>query len=168
MNLDPVHVQKIMVPLDGSSASEAALPWALELAAKHQAQMVLLRVGRAPDIFDGQDIHGLLAFEKAEEDRCRQYLQQVKARLKADAFVQVSVDYASGRAGRAITARAAELGVSVIVMNSHGRDGLNRWWMGSVAEKVTRHAPCPVLLVRQSPAGEVNQGKGEAHATVSA
>lgn len=152
-----IHIQKILVPLDGSKVSEVALPWAMELAAKHQAEIILLRVGRDPELFEGQDIHTLMEFQRAQETKCRHYLQQAKAQLKSDAYVKVTVDYAGGDASRVIPARAAELGVSLIVMNSHGRDGLDRWWMGSVAEKATRHSPCPVLLVRQV--------KGEVDAT---
>ena len=162
MNLNSVHIRKILVPLDGSEASEGALPWAVELAGKHQAEIILLRVGRDPDLFDGQELHTMMAFQREQEEKCRHYLQELKIRLKSDAFVKVTLDYAGGKACRMIVEKASELGASLIVMNSHGRDGLERWWMGSVAEKVTRHAPCPVLLVRQPQVAAAT--KGEVHA----
>lgn len=149
MNENPLLMRTLLVPLDGSHASEGALPWALELAAKHQAEIVLLRVGREPNILEVQDIGSLEAFLKDQEEKCRQYLQEVKAHLKSNAFVRVRLDYASGLPAKVILAKARDLGISMIVMNSHGRDGVTRWWMGSVAEQVSRHAPCPVLLVRQ-------------------
>lgn len=143
-------IKSLLVPLDGSEASERALPWAADLAAKLQAEIILLRVGREPSLLEGQDLMSLEAFTSKQEQACREYLLKVKASLKGQAYVNVWVEYAYGPASREIVAKAAQLNASMIVMNSHGRDGLARWWMGSVAEKVTRHAPCPVLLVRQS------------------
>lgn len=152
-------VKSLLVPLDGSPESHKALPWALELAGKHQAEIILLRVGREPDILEGQDLTSLEAFMTKQEELCRDYLLRVKTDLKAEAYVKIRVSYGFGHASRVIAEKAAELGASMIVMNSHGRDGLSRWWMGSVAEKVTRHAPCPVLLVREAIA---DQKKGKA------
>jgi nucleotide-binding universal stress UspA family protein len=141
--------KKIVVPLDGSKASEQALPWALELAEKLPADLVLLRVGREPNFLDGQDLLSIQAFLKLQEDTCRNYLLGVKLRLEAESKANVSLEYGCGPASQTILERTSELEANLIVMNSHGRDGMERWWMGSVAEKVTRHASCPVLLVRQ-------------------
>ncbi|MBX3171179.1 MAG: universal stress protein [Candidatus Eremiobacteraeota bacterium] len=150
MNQHPVHVQSLLVPLDGSRAAESALAWAEELAGKHQSEIILLRVGREPNILEVRDIDDLKAFMQRDEEDCRSYLQQVKLRLKSAAFVKVRLEYCLGNPGPAIVRKAAELGASLIVMASHGRDGMARWWLGSVAERVTRHAACPVLLVRQA------------------
>ncbi len=150
MQENSILIQKILVCLDGSQEAEQALPWAEELAAKHLAEITLLRVGRDPNVFEAQDLPSLHAFRARQEEKCRQYLQQVKFRLKSEAFVQVSIDYTCGSASQAIVERAAQLKASVIVMSSHGRDGASRWWMGSVAEKVTRHSPCPVFLIRSA------------------
>ncbi len=139
MDENPILVHKMLVPLDGSEHSEKALPWAVDLAAKHQAEIILLRVGE-PDLLESQT---------AQAEECRHYLRQVKTRLKSEAFVKVQIECVSGLASQMIVEKARQLGVSMIVMNSHGRDGMTRWWMGSVAETVTRHAPCPVLLVRR-------------------
>lgn len=143
-------IKSLLVPLDGSEASERALPWAVDLATKLQAEIILLRVGREPSLLEGQDLMSLENFTSKQEQDCREYLHQVKTSLKANAYVNVWVEYAFGPASREIVSKAAQLNASMIVMNSHGRDGLARWWMGSVAEKVTRHSPCPVLLVRQT------------------
>ncbi|MFN8613626.1 MAG: universal stress protein [Vulcanimicrobiota bacterium] len=143
-------IKSLLVPLDGSEASEKALPWAIDLAAKLQAEIILLRVGREPNFLEGQDLMSLENFMSKQEQSCREYLLRVKAELKGQAYVNVWVEYAYGQPSREIVAKAAQLNASMIVMNSHGRDGLARWWMGSVAEKVTRHSHCPVLLVRQS------------------
>jgi len=152
-------IKSLLVPLDGSQASEKALPWAVDLAIKLDAKIILLRVGRPPDIFDGQDLITMQTFMSNQETACRQYLEGVKFKLKGESFVNVRTEYGEGPASRAILDKAAELGASLIVMNSHGRDGLARWFMGSVAEKVMRHASCPVLLVREAAVGAPTDNK---------
>lgn len=140
-----IQIRSILVPLDGSVESEKALPWAVEMAGRHQAEIILLRVGREPDILEGQDISSLHSFQKAQAAKCHSYLNKIKETLPV---ARASIEYAAGIASQVIPEKARQLAVSLIVMNSHGRDGASRWWMGSVAERVTRHSPCPVLLVR--------------------
>ena len=159
-------IKSLLVPLDGSQASEKALPWAVDLAMKLDAKIILLRVGRQPDVFDGQDLMTMQTFMSNQETACRQYLEGVKFKLKGESSLNVGTEYGEGPASRAILDKAAELGVSIIVMNSHGRDGLARWFMGSVAEKVMRHATCPVLLVREA-AVDAPAGKSQTMDTVS-
>ncbi|MBT9581835.1 universal stress protein [bacterium] len=141
-----VKITSILVPLDGSIIAEQALPWALNLAQLHQAELVLLRVGMRPDVWSVQDLEHLHAYQHEQEAHCMEYLRQLESRLK----VPLRLEYVSGSPGKSIVARAQELGSSLIVMNSHARDGLSRWLLGSVAEKVSRHASCPVLLVREA------------------
>lgn len=146
MSEKSIQIHSILVPLDGSVMSEKALPWAIEMATRHQAEIILLRVGREPDILEGQDLPSLHSFQTAQEAKCRNYLNKIKGTLPVP---RVSIEYAAGMASHVIPEKARQLAVSLVLMNSHGRDGMSRWWMGSVAERVTRHAPCPVLLVRE-------------------
>ena len=141
-----IQIRSILVPLDGSIQSEKALPWAVEMATRHEAEVILLRVGREPDILEGQDLQSLHSFQKAQATKCHSYLQQIKESLS---LARVRIEYASGNASQIIPEKARQLAVSIVIMNSHGRDGMSRWWMGSVAERVTRHSPCPVLLIRE-------------------
>ena len=78
------------------------------------------------------------------------YLAEVQVKIS----LPVKSEYAVGNATQRIVERSTQPDVSLIVMNSHGRDGLTRWMIGSVAEKVARHAACPVLLVRKPESGE--------------
>jgi len=140
--------QSILVPLDGSSLSEQALPWAVDLAQKYQTQLILFRVGLLPDIWSLQDAPEMDSRLDELESLCMKYLLTIEARLQAQG-VSVKAEYAVGNATQRIVERSNQPDCSVVVMNSHGRDGLTRWMIGSVAEKVARHAGCPVLLIRK-------------------
>ncbi len=81
------------------------------------------------------------------------YLEQVAYRLYADGF-KVHSEILSGDPSTTICTTAETLPADLIVMSTHGRSGMARWVYGSVANKVLRNAPCPVLLVRSTPGAE--------------
>jgi nucleotide-binding universal stress UspA family protein len=138
--------KKILVRLDGSQAGEAVLPHATELARLHDAEVVLLRVEFAPDY----------AEEQAVEEAGR-YLTGVAASIR-DARVRVSAMVVPARdAAGEILPQAQLTAADLIAMATHGRSGVGRWMLGSVAEKVLRAAVTPVLLVR-SPSPEPSEG----------
>ncbi len=141
-----IVVRSVLLPLDGSPLAEEAYPWALDMAVKYQAELVLLRVGRPPDVFSGQDLGHIAAHQAGQEALCMDYLRALELRWKPP--IPVRLDYVAGHAGKCIVERCQSLGISLVVMSTHGREGLERWFLGSVAERVSRHAPCPVLLVR--------------------
>jgi nucleotide-binding universal stress UspA family protein len=87
---------------------------------------------------------------EAEQSAARDYLDGVVARLQQHGL-QVDAEHPEGHAADVIVRRAGELGVSLILMTTHGRSGLGRVVFGSVADSVLRHAACPVLLVRVTP-----------------
>ena len=138
--------QSILVPLDGSPLSKQALTWAVDLAEKYQAQIVLFRVGLLPDLWSLQEASEMDSQLDELQSQCMKYLLSIQARLQGQ---RVKAEYAVGNATQRIVERSNQLDCSLVVMNSHGRDGLSRWMIGSVAEKVARHAGCPVLLIRQ-------------------
>ena len=142
-----VAINSILVPLDGSPLSEQSLPWAVDFARKYSAHLVLFRVGLLPDVWSLQDAPEMESRMDELESQCMKYLLTVEARLQGDG-VTVKAEYAVGNATQRIVERSNQSGCSIIVMNSHGRDGLTRWMIGSVAEKVARHAGCPVFLIR--------------------
>ncbi len=146
-------IKSILVPLDGSPLSERALPWAFDLAEKYSAQIILLRVGILPDVWSLQDPPEIDTRLDELETQCMKYLLQVESRLQ-DRKVPVKAEYCVGNASQRIVERSQQPDCSLIVMNSHGRDGLARWMIGSVAEKVSRHASCPVLLIRKPEADQ--------------
>lgn len=146
-------ITSILVPLDGSPSAELALPWAFDLAEKYGARVILLRVGILPDVWSLQDAPILDTRMDELETQCMKYLLEVEARLK-ERQVPVVAEYGVGNATQRIVERSQQPDCSMIVMNSHGRDGLTRWMIGSVAEKVARHAGCPVLLIRKPEADQ--------------
>jgi len=83
---------------------------------------------------------------QAAADLARE-LERVAAEL-ADGGVEVTTEVAEGDPSEAIVNRAAELGVDLVAMGTHGRSALGRAFIGSVARRVVQHAPCPVLTVR--------------------
>lgn len=142
---------KLLVPLDGSELAEKALPHAGELAQKLGSEVVLLRV--APSVEQYQELALLrnveedLRHSRAEAER---YLADLEPPLSR-AGVKVSSIVLLGDPARSIIDFANDASVSLIVMSTHGRSGLGRWVMGSVADKVVRSSGKPVLLCRHQP-----------------
>jgi nucleotide-binding universal stress UspA family protein len=149
----------ILVALDGSSEAEQVLPHVQELASRLGSRVTLLRATLAPEVLIAETAVGAPSMPEsaafidpapvleAEHAAAREYVEQVAGRLKA-AELNVGVELPEGPAGKVIIERAAELGVDVIAMTTHGRSGLGRVVFGSVADTVLRHATCPILLVR--------------------
>lgn len=142
-----ITVQSILVPVDGSGASEQALPWAIDLAARYGANLNVLRVCPHPNLFTAQDLVQMRAYYQEQEELADKYLKDLAARWLPE-HPRLSLSCAVGNPSEVILIKAEELATSLIVMTSHARDGMSRWFMGSVAEKVARHANCPVMLVR--------------------
>jgi nucleotide-binding universal stress UspA family protein len=142
---------RVVVPLDGSSLAEKALDEARELAGQLNIPLHLIRV---VDTYRTQAVpatgmaldYSLLA-ELAEEELedAKAYMKEKVDTLHA-AGVQVTGDVLHGPIAQQIVDAANP--DDVIVMSSHGRTGIKRWFLGSVAEEVMRRAKCPVLLQR--------------------
>jgi nucleotide-binding universal stress UspA family protein len=149
-----VELKCILVPLDGSPLSERALPAAMALAKAFESQIILLTALEVsfPTVatydFD-VSARILEAYEHMHEEAER-YLAAKEGELREKGFnVRAQLSEASP-ADSIIDAAIAEE-VDLIVMSSHGRGGLARWTFGSVADKVVRHSPCPVMLMRKKP-----------------
>lgn len=141
--------RQIVVPLDGSELAEEALNEAKKMAKASSTPLKLLRV---VDTFRTQSLpatgmamdYAMLG-ELAEEevDDATSYLQRLVESLKNEGY-DVSGDVLQGPIARQICSAANE--DDLIVMSSHGRTGIKRWFLGSVAEEVMRNANGPVLL----------------------
>jgi nucleotide-binding universal stress UspA family protein len=134
---------RILVPLDGSDLAEAVLAEVSELATLHGAEVVLLRVALAHALpgVDQTELQ-VRAVEEAES-----YLARVEGRLRARGIkAESAVRY--GRAAEEILDHIESCGADLIAMATHGRSGIQRWVLGSVAESVLRGAAVPVLLLR--------------------
>lgn len=141
----------LLVPLDGSAASEAVLPAAAALARAHDVPVTLLRVVTRPYQVPPAVPYGLVV-DHAELVRRRTdahaYLRQMPARLETqDVHVRTAV-VEGDSVPEAIAEHAAGHGDVMIAMATHGRGGVRRLLLGSVADKVLRTASQPVLLVR--------------------
>jgi nucleotide-binding universal stress UspA family protein len=137
--------QKLLVPLDGSGCAEDVLPYAERLAGDLKAGISLLRVVYA-HTFPGVDPTDA---EVAVVQEAEAYLRDIEGRLKAKGF-EVDAHVRYGDDAEEILDHAAQKGIDFIAMTTHGRSGVKRWLLGSVAEKILRHAPKPVFLVRCS------------------
>jgi len=149
----------ILVPLDGSSLAEAALPKALELAEASDARLILLRAAQAHTLPGVDPTNAQVKVVREAEE----YLARVADRLADLGFktVECSVWYDS--APYAIVEAARLYNADLIVMTTHGRSGLGRLILGSVAQSVLRGTTTPILLLRAPEAPvEVPAGKGEA------
>ena len=153
---------KMLIPLDGSKTAEKVLPYARYLAGKLKLPVELLAV------IDIAEMATHIAAEKARfldtlvEDGVRastSYLRGV-ATTFADAKVTCAVE--KGRAEDTIIEKGAADANLLIAMATHGRSGLNRFLLGSVAEKVLRGTANPLLLIRAT-----EEAKGEGHAKLT-
>ena len=136
---------RILVPLDGSECAENILPKVEKLAADLKASVALLRVAYA-HTFPGVDPTEaeVKVVREAEE-----YLGKIEERLKAKGFsVDSHVRY--GIEAEEILDHAAQKDIDLIAMSTLGRSGVGRWLLGCVAEKILRHCPKPIFLVRCS------------------
>ena len=147
-----VTFKKILVPLDGSTLSEKALPIALSMARAYDGQLILIRSEDFPSIILGMgELEASYWVVEAEEQMHREvgnYLTEKADELRRQGY---HVETKQGRQmpAKAIIDAAAYEKVDLIVMSTHGRGGVARWALGSVTDRVARHAPCPVLLVRE-------------------
>jgi nucleotide-binding universal stress UspA family protein len=148
-------LDRILVPIDFSAPSRRALATARELAQRYGASLQLLHVVEeaiVPEFYmQGRVVEPVLAGELRERARAR------LAALFEDTggpAVPMETFAIEGRAWHAIGDFALETNSDLIVISSHGLTGLARALLGSVAERVVRSAPCPVLTLRVMPGGE--------------
>jgi len=136
-------LEKILVPLDGSNCAENVLPLVEKLARELKIGISLLRVALA-HTFPGIDPTEaqVKVVREAEE-----YLEKIADELKTKGFkVDTHVRY--GNDAEEILDHANQNGIDMIAMTTHGRSGVKRFLLGSVAEKVIRYSTKPVILVR--------------------
>lgn len=145
----PLHLKQILVPVDFSTFSGRALRQALPLAQRFGAEIVLLHV---IELFP---IDYLVRTEADTETgpearrRAKAALEQLGTKVLAHGGVGHRSVVRVGKPYREIIKAARELKADWIVLSTHGRTGLDRFYLGSTAERVVRHAPCPVLVVRK-------------------
>jgi nucleotide-binding universal stress UspA family protein len=140
--------EKILVPLDGSETSEAVLPSVGRLASAFGAGIRLLYV--VPAIIFPVTMEGHAQCDIAAESCTKdgeEYLRKVEKRLTDKGF-KVEGLLQRGDEAQRILEQSDRKDIAFIAMATHGRTGVSRWVLGSVAEKVVHHASKPILLVR--------------------
>src|SRR3989304_2033382 len=134
--------EKIVVPLDGSELAELALDYVTALAAASRTQVTLLHVCTPDQSESGSSRFWVYLLEHAA--------QVLRSRLEDAASEGSTVDSTVlfGPPAEEILTHAEKNKVGLIAMTTHGRSGVRRWALGSVAARVARHSPVPVLLAR--------------------
>ncbi len=143
-----MSIQKILVPYNFSQHSEHALEWAIELAERYQARLELLHVIHIlPPVVDiAGDVYEQA--EQAQLATAQKHLETVGTKKTHGTPVMLGSHVRRGVPFQTICDEAATRKAGLIVMGSHGRTGLSHVFIGSVAERVLRHAPCPVLVTK--------------------
>jgi nucleotide-binding universal stress UspA family protein len=147
-------LKSIIVPLDGSELAESVLPMVAGLAKKLDLEIELFRAYHIPyNVYAGDDGYYAGNYEEmiaGVRDEASEYLDKKVAELKKLGVARVSCVTKQGFAGDEIIAVGRNTPGGLIAMCSHGRSGVKRWVLGSVAETVVRHSGGPVLITRPS------------------
>jgi universal stress protein A len=144
------NFKKILVPLDFSECSQKALQYATALARQFGAELELLHVVEpypaVPEMYP-------IDVETVQDGKAE--LENLRGAIGRDVGSRISVRV--GTPHLQIAEAARDLKADLIVISTHGRKGLSRAVLGSTTEKVVRHAPCPVLVVRETQTGATAQ-----------
>ncbi|MGD2205658.1 MAG: universal stress protein [Anaerolineae bacterium] len=139
--------KRVLLPLDGSTLAEQALPHAVEQAERFRSELVLLRAIGPSLPGSGLSPMELGWVQEQAGEWARDYLESIATQVRTQG-VPVKVIIVQDPPHKAITQFAKTNGVDLIVLCSRGQSGPSRWLMGSVADRVVRGATTPVLLVR--------------------
>jgi nucleotide-binding universal stress UspA family protein len=139
-----MNIHTILFPTDLSESAQGAFPLACSLARDCGARVIALHVMLPPMGHDEINVR------RHPEEYYRGTLEALQQVHAAEGNVRVEHRLETGDPAEAIVQIAGEVDAGLIVMGTHGRSGLGRLLLGSVAERVLREAPCPVLTVRSS------------------
>jgi nucleotide-binding universal stress UspA family protein len=163
--------QRILCPVDLSECSHAALAHALVLAKAGDTHLDVLHAFYVPENIQPSLLvwmaTGPRPVWQIAEEQARKDLDEFLARHGKDIAQRIDLHVIHKDATSAILDFAAEHGSSLIVMGTHGRTGASRLFMGSVAERVVRRAPCPVLTVHDAPAPVVAAPPSQPNPSIS-
>jgi nucleotide-binding universal stress UspA family protein len=149
-------LDQLLVTLDGSGFSEHALPFAKAIAEKTGASVNLSCVGccdpptdllqNTPFQFEGVSME---AYEEKHAEEQRGYLRDKATGLQTELPGQeVNSTLLEGYVTEAVERQAKEIGAKLVIMTTHGRTGVSRAWLGSVADSLIRHSDFPLLVIR--------------------
>lgn len=148
-----VLLNKVLLPLDGSEAGEAAVAYVGEMMSRLESEVTLLGV-----VSSGQHIRSVggldyISYPPEQMDmfkkEAEEYLDKVYRRLKRrKGTVRVAIEVVEGDVGQEIIKFAEEKGVNLIAVSSHGHSGIEKWVFGSIANKVVQGSKTPVLVAK--------------------
>ncbi len=143
------QINNVLFPTDFSDLSVAALPLAMDLAAKYGAKLHCLYVVEEPQIYSSLEM-GSVAIPTSGElkESAQTRMEKFSQELLADSPHGYSSKVVVGRAATEVVNYAKEVGADMIIMATHGYSGVKHVMLGSTTEDVLRHASCPVLSVR--------------------
>lgn len=147
-------VRNILHLTDFSHCSDAAFRWAIAIARANQGKLSVLHV-LVPDMLTRLTPDSSSAAFELQEKRAQWGMRQIEGQL-ADLLYETIIARGDD-VWSAVEARQKELGSDLIVLGTHGRTGLNKLFLGSVAERILRHAPVPVMTVGPGVAEELEK-----------
>ena len=146
-----IHITKVLCPTDFSACAQAAVPIACSLARDFRATLILLHVRPMPATVAGEFGTFMPEPPESKDSLQRKNAQVLAGQLHGRSGVSVR----EGDASEAILKTAHTRHCDLIVLGTHGRSGLHRLLVGSVAEAVLRRAPCPVMTIKLAQAEPV-------------
>jgi nucleotide-binding universal stress UspA family protein len=152
----------ILVPIDGSTFSEYALPFAAHAARAAGTPLVVALVHSryAPAAMDPTLRQMMDDWEDSEAEREAAYLNALASRIRDEYDLDVTPRLLAGEIVPAILHEVRHQGVGLVVMTTHGRAGFERLWLGSVADALLRELDVPVLVVRPDPDAPLSPAAG--------
>lgn len=149
MTRDPSPFRSILVPLDGSPLAEQALALASHIAQRAGSKLRLVLAHQLPSApLDPLAAKLFTSIELATRKSERAYLRGIQAKLREGGIRLSSAVTLTGQAGPELAQYVSELAIDLVVMATHGRGGIRRAWLGSVADHLIRTLEVPVLLLR--------------------
>ena len=144
-----INVKKILVPVDFSSVSQDSLEYAAAMAEKFSAEILILNVVEESGNWSvglGDPVHVKERWEQEEAQKSREELEKLSSVLPENVTCTIKV-YSGDVSGNIISCIQTER-CDLLIMGAHGSSGVLSDWLGGVAYKVSKKAPCPVLMVR--------------------
>ncbi|MFC1963692.1 universal stress protein [Chloroflexota bacterium] len=152
--------QKILVPLDGSELAECVLPHvefvtrgcsAPNVIFMRVVELAPLLLGNFTDYVEGltdaEAEQAKIRMDSTRRSTANEYLDELLSRIKYD-WAKLHSEVISGKAAESIAEYAEKNNIDLIIMATHGRSGMSRWVLGSVADRILRSSCVPVLMVR--------------------
>jgi nucleotide-binding universal stress UspA family protein len=144
----PFKLKRLLVPVDFSDRSKKALSYALAFARQFDASLTLVHVVQINYAYGEMGAIDYTVLEKEMRQAAEMRLAKLAAELSGHQIPTETL-VRCGAPARVIAECAKELDIDMVVLTTHGYTGLKHVLLGSVAENIVRHAPCPVLVVRE-------------------